>query len=332
MSKSRELPGVIDVLTPTAATALVDAAARAASTGETTTGPALLVAALTDLAERPGRLRTVLTGLVGVLPTGHEPVGAPGGLVPPSVELRALIDAAVGMAATTGEAAAATPHLLAAAVEAGFAPDLAERGVTADHVLAWAARTRSTATCDDLVPTTRPVRAPVGAAPTAPLPEDLARRTSGRRSALVAGLLRDQLPSGRRISGPLVRKRMRWYLAAVLVGRLSGVAAAVLLARHLVDTGDYWLLPLVLVFGVAPENSSPLAHVLVRVPVVLLGTPLTGLFVLGNVIGALVETWHGIWMLRIDRGDPRLPFGAIARAYWRRSRIVGEQWWDRVAR
>jgi hypothetical protein len=321
---------MVDVLTPTAAVALVDASGRAAAAGGTAVGPAHLVEVLIDLATRPGRLRTTVTGLLGAPPETDGPAPAPGGLVPPGADLRALIDSAVAMAALTGEAVAATPHLLAAAVEAGFAPTFTERGVTADHVLAWAARTRATDTGDDLVPTDRRVRAPVAPAPPAPRPEDLARRTSGRRSALMAGLLRDQLPSGRRMSGPLPRKRMRWYLVATLAGRLSGVAAVVLFARHSVDTGQYWLVPLVLVFGVVPENSPPLVHALVRVPIVLLGTPVTGLLVLGNVLGALVETWHLTWMLRIDRGDPRLPFSEPARAYWRRNARVAGEWWDRV--
>lgn len=313
-------------VTASAAVVLAEAAvlATARDSAEVTV-PDLVDAIARSLADgRKSRLRAVLATLGVELPrtAGIEqdkPVARD--LAPLSDRVREVIDTAAGLAAAAGEAAAATPHLLAAAVELGHVDTLAQRGVTADLLLArsvHAARDSTQVDPDDLVHTREPERS-IPALPDLPSPQDLSRRTTGRRSAAVARLMSGMLPSGRRTGTPLGRRRIRTWTVAYVTEYAGGYAAILALILHALRSGEYWQLALVVLMGSISSTVSVSVLVLARLPIVVLAPPLVGVLVAVNLAGALVVARTMAWMLRVDRGDPGLSRSVVWRGYWRKA-------------
>lgn len=314
------------LVTASAAVVLAEAAVLATARGSAVvTMPDLMDAIARSVADgRRSRLRAVLATLDVELP-------APAGterdtpltrdLAPLSDQVREVIDTAGDLAVATGEAVAATPHLLAAAVELGHVETLARHGVTSDLLLARAvhtARDGAEVDPDDLVRASGPEPI-IPALPDLPSPQELSRRTTGRRSAVVARLMSGMLPSGRRTSTPLGRRRIRTWTVAHLTEYFGAYAAILALVLHAVGSGAYWQLSLVLLMSSLSSTVSVSVLVLTRLPVVILAPPLVGALVVVNLAGALAVTWTMAWMLRVDRGDPGLSRSAVWRGYWRKA-------------
>lgn len=313
-------------VTASAAVVLAEAAVLATTRDSAeVTVPDLVDAIARSMADgRTSRLRAVLATLGVELPrtagTEHDmPVVRD--LAPLSDRVRDVINTAAELAAASGEAAAATPHLLAAALELGHVDTLVQRGVTADLLLARTVHTARDGTQvdpDDLVQTTGPEPA-IPALPDLPSPKDLSRRTTARRSAAAARLMSGMLPSGRRMSTPLGRRRIRTWTVAHVTEYLGGYAAILALVLHAVRSGEYWQLALVVLLGSISSTVSVSALVLARLPIVVLAPPLVGVLVAVNLAGALVVARTMAWMLRVDRGDPGLSRSMVWRGYWRKA-------------
>lgn len=306
-------------LTPAATVVLADAVALATTQGAAETEVSHVLTALARAVSdsRAGRLRRVLAGLnvdLSGLAGSNPAQRIVGDLVGLSGHTRALVGTAAEMAEMTGEAEAGTPHLLAAAVDLGYVTRLSELGVTADVLLARAAEV-SSASDDSRASRPEPVAATSLLSAT-PSPADLTRRTTGRRSAMFARLLGSVLPSGKRTGTSLGRKRIRGYVAGLVIEYVAGYAAILALIVHVLEHGSFWMLALLVLMGSTSTTTSVTVLLLVRLPVVVLAPTLVGVLVTVSFGGALLAVRAMTWMLRVDRGDPALSATAVWRGYW----------------
>ncbi|WP_033289241.1 hypothetical protein [Amycolatopsis jejuensis] len=302
------MPREIPRLTPLSSSVL--AGAIAAGDGEATA--ALL---LESLAREGTRARAVLDDLGLVLPAG------PPGRDP--AELPEILATAAEMAHATGEAGAATHHLLAAMVERGHLPELTALGLTADLVLARGARIE---TADDVVREAIPEPLDLtAAAPVPPQPEDLSRRTTSRRSAANARLLTIGLPSGRRGNSPLGRRRIRQFVVVWAVQQLTAYAAFPLLLMHASATGQWWTLVLIVPFQYLPVGMGRWGHVLARVPVVIFAPVAVGVLALVNLLAVFAHLHLLVWFDRVEQREPRTPWSAVWRRYWKESQRMSSE-------
>ncbi|MEU8633222.1 hypothetical protein AB0C38_13700 [Amycolatopsis sp. NPDC048633] len=307
-----------------AASVMADAIAVANGNGDRETLASHLLHALAAavLDGRPSRAWSVLDSIAVEMPDALRALRrgrrCPDGAFPAlSDEVTTVLRIASGMARATGEAAVATHHVLAALVELDHARALDEPGVSADLLLA---RGAAIEVADDLIEESRPVPIDLAAeVPAPPSPDDLSRRTTGRRSALFSRLVTIGLPTGRRSSTPLGRRRVKQYLLAWAVQQVTTYGSIPVIVQHAVVTGKWWELLLTLPFALGAAGAGISVQVLSRVLVALLAPPLVSVLALVNLAGVLGQTHLMVWFGRVEHGEPRSRSSALWRTYWKES-------------
>ncbi|MGW3917720.1 hypothetical protein ACWEBX_40645, partial [Streptomyces sp. NPDC005070] len=229
----------------------------------------------------------------------------------------------------TGDRRATTLHLLAAlsrstAAEGVF---LRETGLSPDAVLAVGGRCREDVRGLDAafaVGRRSEDDSTVLSVPPAPRPDDLATRTTGRRSASVARLMSGQLPESGRMNTRLGVVRVRSWVLGHTAHYLITLAMVLLLINEGIEK-DAWTL---VACGLLVSLQLSLVPWTVwgagrAVGLWLTPVPLSWL-VLGASLIEILVVRDELWMKRVDLGRPELPLRYFRLEYWRELRSMLE--------
>lgn len=274
----------------------------------------------------PTRLLTALRSLsaspeIRLQESEGGTAGRSGRLPRPSEAVLAVLANAVGLAELHGEQDASTLHLYAALLDHdSMADSAADAAVTTDVLLAHAQRTASSAPVDDKAPSADPRPQPVIAGPAAYAERDrLNQRTTGRRSATVNALLKDVLPTGEHMNGPLSWNRVRYYVVATVLQYVACVVASLALVEQMLNAHAYWKLALLLPLMAQPMVFSPWLLVPSRLLAAWFAAPVAAIAILVSCVVLVFEAHAQLWLLRVSRRQPDLPVSETWRPYWRSS-------------